>query len=398
MTENEGTPYLMRYGRNILILSGILILNSLAINITSPFMPIYIRNLGSTMTELGIVFAIQKALGALLQIPSGLLADKYGRKRIHALGVLLDVFPPLIYLFAKKWTDLISGFMIAGIASGMYMSLRWTIVADDSTTKKRAGAYSWVYLATMIGGPIGSTIGGFIAEILEIKSIFIIAFILLATSFPLALIIKETKTIEARKQEECNILVTNKSAGFLSLATVFSLMNIAQGIGFGILQPTTSIFIIERFNVSLAVVGIVFAIGMSASSIVVQLPAGKIGDKYNRKKIMIITTFIAGLSFTAYTIAQNILQFTILMFIGYGAYRFAWPVSQALIMDLTPIERRGVMNGLIGTSFWIGFSTGSLISGFIWQNLGILFPYYVVGISFLISATTMLLIKNHVKQ
>ena len=395
MTETEKPNSLMNYGRNILILCGILVLNSFAINIATPFIPIYIKNLGSTMTELGIVFAIQKTLGALLQIPSGLLADRYGRKKIHALGVFLDIFPPIIYLLAKTWNDLIPGFMIAGIASGIYMPLRWTIVADDSTVKKRAAAYSWVYLATIIGGPVGSVIGGLIAEIYGIKSIFIVAFALLTTSFPLALIIRETRKNPADpKSREDDPPRINATKGLASAVIVFSLINIAQGVGFGILQPTTSIFLVERFQVSLAIVGVVFAIGMSISSIIVQIPAGKIGDRYDRKKVMIIATIIAGLSYAAFTVSQDVLQFTVFMFIGYGAYRFAWPATQALVMDLTPPDRRGLVNGVVGTSFWIGVTLGSLLSGFLWQNISIFFPYYVVGLSFMASAAMMLLIKS----
>jgi len=100
--------WLMAYGRNMLLLCVIFMLSSLATNLVSyPVWSTYIRSLGASMTELGFVFSISNAVSAGLQIPSGMLSDRYGRKKLHALGTLIGVFPPLLYTFAMGWVDLI---------------------------------------------------------------------------------------------------------------------------------------------------------------------------------------------------------------------------------------------------------------------------------------------------
>ena len=72
----------MAYGRNILILSTIFLLNSLAIDLLSPIWPIYIEgSLSASMTELGFVFSASNAVAAVMQILTGFWSDKYGRKR-----------------------------------------------------------------------------------------------------------------------------------------------------------------------------------------------------------------------------------------------------------------------------------------------------------------------------
>jgi MFS family permease len=96
------------YGRDILILSAIFLVSSLAIDLISPIWPIYIKSsLGASMTELGLVFSLGNAVAALMQIPSGFLSDKYGRKRLHILGTLIAAFPPLMYALANHWLDLV---------------------------------------------------------------------------------------------------------------------------------------------------------------------------------------------------------------------------------------------------------------------------------------------------
>lgn len=103
----------------MLILSAIFLVSSLAIDLISPIWPIYIKSsLGASMTELGFVFSASSAVAAAMQVLSGFLSDKYGRKRIHVLGTLLAAFPPLMYALANNWSDLVPWVMLSGLATG----------------------------------------------------------------------------------------------------------------------------------------------------------------------------------------------------------------------------------------------------------------------------------------
>lgn len=133
----------MTYGRDILILSVIFLVSSLAIDMITPIWSIYIKSsLGASMTELGFVFSVSSAVAAATQILSGFLSDKYGRKRLHVLGTLLVAFPPLMYALANDWVDLVPWVMLSGFATGLYLPVRWAIVADVSSTETMASAYS----------------------------------------------------------------------------------------------------------------------------------------------------------------------------------------------------------------------------------------------------------------
>jgi len=138
----------MSYGRDILILSIVFLVSSLALNLIGPIWPIYIKDsLHASMTELGFVFSISNGVAAGVQILSGFLSDRYGRRRIHALGTLLAAFPPLMYALANGWLDLVPWAVLAGFATGLYIPLRWAIVADASSTGKMASAYGWTNIS-----------------------------------------------------------------------------------------------------------------------------------------------------------------------------------------------------------------------------------------------------------
>jgi MFS family permease len=64
------------------------------------------------------------------------------------------------------------------------------------------------------------------------------------------------------------------------------------------------------------------------------------------------------------------------------------------MMELTPRERRGFVNGISATTMWIGMTVGSTISGVIWEKFGSAFPFYLITILFLVSAIPFLFLRN----
>ncbi len=61
---------------------------ALAVGGIALFLPLIRRDLGLTFTEAGTVSAAATAVYALMQIPSGFLADRFGAKRLFLIGLL----------------------------------------------------------------------------------------------------------------------------------------------------------------------------------------------------------------------------------------------------------------------------------------------------------------------
>lgn len=288
----------MAYGRDILTLSAIFLVSSLAIDLISPIWPIYIKSsLGASMTELGFVFSASSAVAAAMQILSGFLSDKYGRKRIHVLGTLLAAFPPLMYALANIWSDLVPWVMLSGLATGLYLPVRWTMVADTSSTETMASAYSWTNISWLVGSTVAPFMGGIVADLFGIRFPFFACFILTLAVFPLALLMQETSRKPqtqsiSHKNEEVDVIDT-----YLSTILPFSLINTVQGLGIGVTGPVIPIFVVSNFPVDYTFIGILYAIGFGVASIIVQIPGGKCSDLFDRRKVM-FATFVASTPFS----------------------------------------------------------------------------------------------------
>ena len=385
----------MAYGRNILILSIVFLVGSFATNLFSPVWPIYIKkSLNASMTELGFVFSMSNAVAAVIQIPSGFLSDKYGRKQLHALGTLLAAFPPLMYALANNWTDLVPWVMLSGFAVGLYVPIRWAIVADVSSTETMAKAYSWTNISWLVGSTVAPFLGGIIADSLGIRVPFFACSILIFAIFPLTLLMQETRKKPQPeavndKKKEVNIV-----SGYLIVVVLFSLINIIQGIGVGVIGPVISVFALSKFSVDYTFIGILYAVGFGVASIIVQIPGSKCSDIYDRRKVMFATFLASSPFFILFAYSQNTFELIIFMFISNALLNFSWAAFQTLMMESTPSAKWGLVNGISAMTFWIGLMMGNAFSGILWDGWGMYAPFYASALTIAASAMIPLLLKE----
>lgn len=384
---------LLAFGRNILLIALLMLLTSLATNLISPVWPIYIRGLGASMTELGFIFSLSNAAGALLQVPSGLLSDRYGRRKLHALGTLMAIFPPVLYAFARSSAELIPWVLLSGAAVGLYFPLRFSIVADETGVEQRAKAYSWVNVAFLIGPTIGPSIGGLIADAYGIRASFFATATLLAVSFTLTISIGETRNPSSVPHSRRRGATLSPWFVSVPLLAVFA-VNAVQGVAIGLFSPVTPIFVTTLFPVDLTFVGVLFAVGFGLSSLLGQLPGGRLAGRWNRRSLIVASIMASAPFFALFSSSRTILELFVYMSLANGILALSWPALQALTMDMTPSGSWGFVNGVTASGFWGGMTVGSMLSGIIWDTMGMNAPYYASGLAILGSALPALLLTN----
>lgn len=385
----------MAYGRDILILSAIFLVSSLALDLISPIWPIYIKSsLGASMTELGLVFSLSNAVAAFMQIPSGFLSDKYGRRRLHILGTLFGALPPLMYALANNWIDLVPWVMLSGFATGMYLPIRWAMVADASSTETMASAYSWTNIAWLVGSTVAPFLGGIAADLFGIRFPFFVCFMLRFAVFPLTLLVHETRRKARVKPVDAENEKVDVNNNYLSIMALFSLINIIQGIGIGATDPVIPVFVISKFHVEYTLIGVMYAIGFGAASIIVQIPGAKCSDLFDRRKVMFVTFVASSPFFLLLAYSRNMLELIVLMFVSNAVLNLHWSAYQTLMMDATPSSKWGLVNGVAATTWWVGIMSGNALSGILWDSLGVFAPFYVCSFAMALSALPLLWLKE----
>ncbi len=378
--------------RNVSVLFAVILLSSLSVNLSTPIWAFYITSLGASVVELGYISAIPSAVSAFVNILGGSLSDRYGRRKLNALGTCLGTLPPLFYIFAKNWVELIPWVILSGLAGGLGMPVRWSMIADSSSEDRRAMMFGLMNIALLLGMTVAPILGGLIADAYGIRTTFVLYFVLMSASFFCSLLLQESMKPLSRHQTQKSD--TAESRTFVGTMLIVLTLNVAVATGTGIYSPITPLFLEKRFSTVYADVGILYAIGFGLSSMMVQIPGGKMATKYNRKKLVIVTTVLSTPFFGLFALSRSFVECVILMFLSNVILNLSWPAYQDLTMALTPPSRRGLMNGLSGTSFLAGMMIGQAISGILWESFGMFLPYYLSAVLVLISALPAFFLKE----
>ncbi len=154
----------LRENRVLFMLLTFIMVSSIGNQVAMPYLIVYLNNyLGMSKTDFSVVGGAVMLGGAAVAIPFGMLADKWNRRTmilvsviISALGeVLLSLMTslPLVALTAFVW----QGFLIAyGIASGAWMK---DLLPEESRGRfLGVRMIFWIAIPMVVGPFIGSTL------------------------------------------------------------------------------------------------------------------------------------------------------------------------------------------------------------------------------------------------
>jgi MFS family permease len=165
-------------------------------NATTIFMPIYLnRVIGFSWTELGLMFSIMLIPFVLIEIPAGIIADKYlGEKEMFYLGYLIVIVCLGIIFFNNShnfwfWTALLFASRVgAALIEAMRETYFFKLVDAKDIDKIN------VYRTTIpLGYLLGSLLSLVIIAYLPISYVFLATGIFLCSAFPFLFMIQDTK-------------------------------------------------------------------------------------------------------------------------------------------------------------------------------------------------------------
>jgi len=178
------------------------------------------------------------------------------------------------------------------------------------------------------------------------------------------------------------------------LVAVF--INIA---GFSLILPLLP-FYGQVFDAQPFEIGLLFA-AYSFGNVFGEIHWGRQSDVWGRRKVLAVTTFIAGLSYFAFAYAPG-LWAAILIRIVSGFFSGTLSVCQGFIADVSPPERRAKTMGYFGAAFSLGIAFGPVLGGVFAGEEAVAesfrLPIFIAGsLSILASLWCMLVLRDAVE-
>ncbi|HEX9807323.1 MAG TPA: MFS transporter [Alteraurantiacibacter sp.] len=139
------------------------------------------------------------------------------------------------------------------------------------------------------------------------------------------------------------------------LVTVF--VNIA---GFSLILPLLP-FYGQVFGAGPFEIALLFA-AYSVGNVFGEIHWGRQSDVWGRRKVLVVTTFLAALSYVAFAYAPT-LWAAIGIRVVSGFFSGTLSTCQGFIADVSPPERRAKTMGYFGAAFSLGFAFGPVLGG-----------------------------------
>ena len=144
--------------------SACVFLNFLAFSGLTPLFPEVARDLGLRVDSLGLFFGVSAGVAALLQIPVGVVADRFGRKPVLAVGLLFMTAGQLLRWQATTPLIFGAGQLAIGACSPLIVAAGFAAVADAYAKAGRAQAMGIYSAAISLGQVSGFLIAGLVAR------------------------------------------------------------------------------------------------------------------------------------------------------------------------------------------------------------------------------------------
>lgn len=358
---------------NFILLLVIIFFTTFASSMVSASpVPFLIKNLAGTKEAFAVFIGVLVSVSSIAMITAnfagGFLTDRVGRKRTIGLGSGILVTSLFAYAIAPDVFWVIAVYFVQMFAISLFQPAFTALVADMSRLSSRGkafGRFNLFWIGSAIPAPF---VGGFLADNLGLHFPFIVAALMsligLVACFGLAGISSEaTSTNRASTEVEHERILMP----FGRVILIFGTLGLLSGLASGLLAPLNRLYPINELHVNATELGLAFSIGTALMTTLVQIPGGRLTDKYGRKPIMLFsllgTPFVIALAYT-----HSLSEF-ILAAAGMTAFgNIAAPAYQAWQMELVPRSKRALASGLINAVTGVGMFLGPFISIWLYQS------------------------------
>ncbi len=330
-------------------------------NMLIPELPNYLTSLGGAEYK-GLIISLFTITAMLSRPFSGKLTDTIGRIPVMVFGAGVAMVASLLYPLLTSVTGFLFLRFVHGMSTGFKPTATSAYAADVISPAKRGEAMGILGIFTSTGMAVGPMLGPFITSLFSYDILFYVsaAFAFLSV----AVILGMNETLPQRKRVSPSLLKIKITDFYEPRALPAAITFLLTVYSFGVILT-----IVPDFSEYLHVPnrGYFYSIFV-VTSIGIRLFAGKVSDKHGRVAVLILASFLIGMSQVAlaYSATPNMFYISAALFgiaAGMnGPTLFAWNI------DLSIDKFRGRAMATLYIALEIGIGLGAYFSALIFSN------------------------------
>ena len=380
----------LRQSQELIILCGATFLVMAGQGVVSPVLPLYAKEFGVSATMVGLTLTVFALARLIVNIPAGLIADRFGRRVLLVGGPVITSIGMFGSGQADDIWELLVWRFLAGGGSAFFMSGAMIYLIDIAPPASRTRYVATNQWALSLGVALGPGIGGLVGESYGLAAPFYVVGALgILTAIYAGIRLPETR---GTVSEETDSSVPEVSAWTFLISRRFLLVAFVSATIFMVRAGTRGTLMPLHADTEMgwgpSEIGIVF-MATGLLTLFTLMPSAWAADAIGRRNVMCFSGVVAGIGAVmigTFTSSLGFVAGAIVMSLGTGT---SGPAPAAYVADIAPPGKRGLAIAMYRSAGDVGFlaappllgllseatslSTALIVSGIIVGASGVLF-------------------------
>ena len=390
MTELKKQPLLS--GLLILFLAAMILAN-IGGNMYGSLLPLYLKDLNATISQIGLFFTLAQIVPLMLQILGGWVSDSLGRLRAIAIGSVFGVIGFIPMVLADSWHWLLVGAAVGSVARALVGPSFDAFIAEHSSEENRGKVYGVSQAIFMVVTVVGPPLGAWLAGSYGFKFMLLIAgiFYFLAALIRIGMAREASKGQTSKPTLSFSSLKSNLGSmlGLVFSGGLISWILITDGfrdVSFQLSGNLLPVYMEELGGMSIQQIGWANSL-LGLCMMLTTIPGGWLSDKVGERVGISAGMILMGSAlFLLITVPQgNVALYYVgwaLAGVGVGIQT---PAYQSLISKAVPERLRGTAFGLFSTSLGVISLPAPWIGAQLWERFNPQFPFTITAIALLLA-------------
>jgi len=335
-----------------------------------PFLTLYLTDeRGISISQAGLIVSLFGAGSFIAQLVGGELTDRLGRKPMMLTSFLITPLFVIVMGLTNNVSIIAICTFIVGLFTDLYRPAVSAAVADIVRAEDRPRAYGYIFWAINLGFATSAVLAGFLARYSFFYLFLGDGLTTLLFGLLIMFFFHETRPLEAvhhtshtSSAERIRQLRSAPILLWFTFITLFFGMIYMQGNVTLPIDMASHGLGPEQYGMAVSVNGILI--------VFLTIPITAMAVKWPRFPTISFAIILAatGFGFTAF--ANSLPLYALSVGIWTLGEIGVSSVAPAIIADLSPVELRGLYQGVFGSTWGLSFFIGPILGGWVLETFG----------------------------
>jgi MFS family permease len=332
-------------------------------------LPLRVNELGGNKIAVGLLFSVGTVTAAGLSLPAGLLADRFGKRTLLLLSIVLGAICQLGLGLSSSVEPLFVWQAVGGVGGAAAQAALMATLADVVPASRLGRAIGWLTLAFQAGFLIGPAAAGMSLQWVNLQAALVSSTALFALALVMTLV---GIPVSPRVKTGWNVVGPLREIAGRRAFAVGTVALLGATLLWGTLQAYLPLFGKEQLRLPEAQIGYMIAIQAVANG-VARIPGGRLVDRMRTRGRLIV--FGLGAYAASLAVFPHLTGFwstTMFLTLTVPLLAIVYLALGVVFTNLSTAETRGVAMGAYGMVLYLGLGFGPAVFGAVMEQAGYL--------------------------